>query len=332
MKRRTFQALLGAGLLPVVCPGYAQRVAKVWRIGWLGLAGQTSSLVREVLGAFWEGMKERGLVEGRDVVVEYRFAEGSLSRLPELAIELVGLNVDLIVAASMAGVHACRQATKTIPIVCFTLDDPVEENLAVSLARPGGNVTGLAIFATELASKQLNLLLTAVPNASRIAALWQPGALSEPRTGEMLKSIQSVAHASGVDLRIYGARTVQDLEGSLAAIGKDLPDALLLMASPLSVRERQRIGEFIVAQRLPTMGWIREFVQVGALMSYGVDFNDQYRRGASYVVRILKGAHPGTLPIEQPTKFQFAIDLKTARSLGVSVPTLLLVQADEVIE
>lgn len=329
MNRRRFGSIVGTVLLSRALPSIA-RPNSIPRIGWIGFGDPDSS--RSLLAAFWQGMKQLDYEEGRNVIMEYRWGLGSHERNPALARELVQRRVDLLLTGTTAAAQACRAVTRTIPIICFNFSDPVADKLAASLGRPGGNVTGMTVLAPELVPKQLSLLKAAVPRIKQIAGIWQPGALTEAAANEMLLGTQGAALASGTAFRSYGVRAADNLDGALDDIRKSGADALLVMPCPVSLFARKRIGRFIAARRLPAAGWIREFVQVGALLSYGVDFSHQYRVGAAYVAKVLRGADPATLPIEQPTKFELIVNLRSARALGVAIPPLLQIQADEVID
>jgi putative ABC transport system substrate-binding protein len=331
MNRREFITLAGGAGLSAFA-ARAEPPAKVPRIGWIGFLPSDTPFVRELREAFRQGLAEHGYVEGRDVVIEYRSAEGKLERQVELAAELVGLPVDLIIAGNTAAVRAARQATTTIPIVCFNLGDPVREGFVASLARPGDNVTGFSILAPELVPKQLALLKEAAPATARIAGLLQPGVLLERTAAEMLERAQGAARLLGVEFAVLPVASPADIDGAFEQMEMEQRDALLILPSPLSLVERQRIMERALRQRLPSVGWIREFVQAGGLLSYGANFKDHYRRGAGYVDRLLKGASIAELPVQQPTTFELVIHAGTARALGLALSPTLLALADEILE
>ena len=307
----------------------AQQAAKIARIGYLATNLAAGPHLRE---AFLQGLRDLGYVEGRNVVIEYRDAEGKLERLPALAAELVALKVDVIVAASTLAALAAKQATRTLPIVFAAAGDPVASGLVTSLARPGGNVTGLSILAPELVGKCLELLKQAVPGVSRVAVLWQPGALGERTEKDMLKEAEVAARALGVRLQFVEARGPADFDRAFSDMTRARAGALTVLASVMFFSERRRLVDLAAKNRLPAVYPLREFVDAGGLMSYGPNVADLFRRAATYVDKILKGAKPADLPVEQPTKFELVINLKTAKALGLTIPPSLLARADEVIE
>jgi putative ABC transport system substrate-binding protein len=282
--------------------------------------------------AFRQGLRDLGHVEGRNVVIEYRDAGGKFERLPTLAAELVALKVDVIVAPSTPAALAAKQATRTLPIVFAVTADPVGSGLVTSLARPDGNVTGLSTLASELVGKGLELLKQAVPGVSQVAVLWQPGALGERTEKDQLKAADVAARALGVRLQFVEARGPADFERAFSDMTRARAGALTALASNMFSRERRRLVDLTARNRLPAVYPLREFVDAGGLMSYGSSFADNYRRAATYVDRILKGAKPGDLPVEQPTKFELVINRKTAKALGLTIPQSLLLRADEVIQ
>jgi len=269
---------------------------------------------------------------GRNVVVERRDAEGRIERLPALAAELVALKVDVILIGSTPLALAAKQATKTIPIVFITAGDPVASELVTSLARPGGNVTGLADLSRELVGKGLEQLKRAVPGVSRVAALWQPGVFGERTEQDVLKRTDVAARALGVRLQFAEARGPEDFDRAFSDMTSAHADALTVLGSTMFFNERRRLVDLAAKHRVPAVYPWREFVDAGGLMSYGPNGADLYRRAATYVDKILNGAKPGDLPVEQPTKFELVINLKTAKALGLEVPPLLIAQADELIE
>jgi putative ABC transport system substrate-binding protein len=320
MKGKIFIWLLATLLLGTV-PAPAQQSAKVPRIAFL--AGGSRSADSLLIETFWQRMKQRGYVEGKNIAAEYRFAEGTPERLPDFAAELVRLNVDVIVAPG-SGAVAAKNATNTIPIV-VTYGDPVGLGLVASLAHPGGNVTGLSGFASELGGKQLELLKEAFPRVSRVAVLWWK------QNALMLEDMKVAARALGVTLQPLELRSVDDFEPAFSAIKRERAQALLVVRNPLTVTHRTRIVDFAAKSRLLAMYGDREFIEVGGLMSYGVSIPDLWGRAATYVDKILKGAKPSDLPVEQPTKFEFVINLKTAKQIGLTIPPNVLVRADKVI-
>jgi ABC-type uncharacterized transport system substrate-binding protein len=326
--RRLGQVLaLVIGILAVPLPAAAQRPGSVPRIGYLILSPLADPPTAE-RQAFLRGLHELGYVIGRSIIVEYRSAAWNRELLPDLAAELVELKVDVIVAIPGA-VEAARDATKTIPIVVPSMTDPVEDRLVASLARPGGNITGTGGIASELVGKQLELLKEAIPRLSRVAVLWNPANQGAPL---QWKGTQSAARRLGVTLQSHEVRDPNDFPRALSAITRRRPDALITFATPLTTAYRPIIVEFATKQRLPTMFTVKADVEAGGLMSYSANLPDSFRRAARYVDRILKGARPGDLPIEQPTRFELVINLKTAKALGLTIPQTLLLQADQVIE
>jgi len=330
--RRAFIGTLAGGLLAAPLAAEAQQAAKVTRIGYLSPNLAASPHLPE---AFRQGLRDLGYVEGRNVVIEYRDAEGKPERLPALAAELVALKVDVIVApASTLAALTAMQATKTIPIVFAGVGDPVTSGLVTSLARPGGNVTGLTGLGPELVGKRLELLTQAVPGVSRVAVLSRPGALGERTDKDMLKGVEGAGRALGVRLQFVEARGrgPEDFDRAFSDMTRARASALTVLPSAMFFNERRRLVDLAAKNRLPAVYPLREFVDAGGLMSYGPNFADLFRRAATYVDKILKGAKPGDLPVEQPTKFELVINLKTAKALGLTIPQSLLGRADQVIE
>jgi len=284
--------------------------------------------------AFRQGLRDLGYVEGRNVVIEYRSAEGKYERFPALAAELVALKVDVIVAAgSTPAALAAKQATRTILIVFASAADPVASGLVTSLARPGGNVTGLSTVGSELVGKRLEQLKQAVPGVSRVAVLWQPqGVLGERTRKDMLKEADVAARALGVRLQFVEARGPADFDRAFSDMTRARAGALTVLGSPTFLNERRRLVDLAAKNRLPAVYTVREFVDAGGLMSYGPNLADLFRRAATYVDKILKGAKPADLPVEQPTKFELVINLKAAKALGLTIPQSLLGRADQVVE
>lgn len=282
--------------------------------------------------AFRLGLTELGYIEGRNIVIEYRAADGKIERLPGLATELVGLKVDLIVALATPAGRAAQQATTTIPIVVTAMGDPVRDGLVASLARPGGNITGTTFLGPELVPKRLSFLRELLPTISRVAVLWHPGAFSEPTIREMLNEVAQAAGTLGVQLQLVEVRSADEFDHAFTTMVGARAEALFQFPSTLFFNERRRIVDLAARHRLPAMFNAREFVQLGGLIAYGANLAELNRRAAAYVDKILKGAKPFDLPIEQPTKFELFINLKTAKALGLAVPDRLLVGADEVIE
>ncbi len=329
MERRTFMAMLTGGIVAAPFTAEAQQAAKIARIGYLVLNLAANPHLTE---AFRQGLRDLGYVEGRNVVIEYRDAEGKFERLPALAAELVALKVDVIVVAGGTLVAlAAKQATRTLPIVFTPAADPVESGLVTSLARPGGNVTGLSILAPELVGKCLEQLKQAVPRVSRVAVLWQPGGVPERTEKDMLKGAEVAARALGVRPQFIEARGPDDFDRAFSDMTKARAGALTVLGSTMFGNERRRLVDLAAKNRLPAVYPWREFVDAGGLMAYGPNVADLYRRAATYVDKILKGAKPGDLPVEQPTKFELVINLKTAKAFGLTIPQSLLLRADEVI-
>ena len=304
-------------------------MAKVARIGYLGTNRAANPHLHE---AFRQGLRDLGYVEGRNLVIEYRDAEGKVERLPALAPELVALNVDVIVAPGTPQALAAKQATRTIPIVFTAAIDPVTDGLVTSLARPGGNVTGLATLSSELVGKNLEQLKQAVPGVSRVAILWQPGGMGERTEKDMLKGVEVTARALGVRPQFVEARGPADFDRAFSDMTRARAGTLTVVGSSMFVSERRRLVDLAAKHRLPAVYAQRAYVDVGGLMSYGPDVADLFRRAATYVDKILCGARPADLPIEQPTKFELLINLKTAKALGLTIPPSLLQRADQVIE
>ena len=325
-RRETVVALAALGALPFAAE--AQQAARVARIGYLTPNLAASLHLRE---AFRQGLRDLGYVEGRNVVLEYRDADGKLERLPTLVAELIALKVDVIVAPNTVGVLAAKQATKTIPIVFAVAADPVASGLVTSLARPGGNVTGFSILAPELVGKRLELLIQAVPGVSRVAVLWQPGGLGERTEKDMVTGAEVAARALGVRLQFVEARGPEDFDRAFSDMSSARASALTVLPSNMMNNERRRLVDLAAKNRLPTVFPWREGVDAGGLMAYGANLADLARRAATYVDKILKGARPADLPVEQPTKFELVINLKTAKALGLTIPPSLL-QLAEVIQ
>jgi putative ABC transport system substrate-binding protein len=321
------RVVLAAALAILVGPlvGAAQPPGKVARIGVLSSVPAGSPRA----DAFRQGLRERGWVEGQNAAIEWRWAQGRPERYPDLAAEVVRLKVDAIVAGSNAAIAAAQKATRTIPVVMVYSTDPVGLGFVSSLARPGGNVTGLTGLATELQAKRLQLLKETVPNASRVAVLWDPTELGRrAQVGEA----EAAARAVGLRPELLEARRPSELDDAIAAAAKEGVSAVLVVPSAMLADYRARVAELAAKSRLPTMCLTREWVEAGCLMSYGTNYPDLHRRAAYFVDRILKGAKPAELPVEQPTKFELVINMKAAKALGLTIPQSLLLRADEVIE
>jgi len=323
MKRREFITLLGgAAAWPLAAR--AQQPAKVVGVLNLGPASAWSSRV----AALRAGLRDLGWVEGKNIVIEFRWAD-NVDQLPRLAAELVRMNVDVIFAPSSTMVEPARQATKTIPIVFSNHADPVGIGHVASLARPGGNVTGLSMLLTDLAVKELEILTEAVPQAKRIGVVWNP---TTPSHAPALRAIEDASEKLRVRLLLLPAPSANDFDGAFAAMMQERADAFLVVPSPLSTSYRSALAELALKHRLPAMYGHRDYVEAGGLMSYGADIDDLNRRTALYIDKILKGAKPADLPVEQASKYQLAINLKVAKALGLEIPPTLLARADEVIE
>ena len=306
----------------------AQQPGKVYRVGILTNKASDPAEAR-LWEAFRSGLREHGWIEGQSIVIEFRAAEGDMARIPELAADLARLKVDLIVARSSIWVQGAKQATSTIPIVFLSHADPVETGHVTSLARPGGNITGLAVMMTDLAPKGMELLTSAVPKTKRIAVLWNP---DTPSHTASLKTVEEAGRALQVKVQTVGVRTAAELDGAFAAMARERAQGGLVLGAALFLAERQRVADLAIKHRLPTMSTMKEILEAGALMSYSPNWLDLYRRGAMYVDRILKGARPADLPVEQATKFEFIINLKTAKAIGLTIPQSLLARADQIIE
>jgi putative ABC transport system substrate-binding protein len=326
-QRRDFLIATGA-LLAASRAAAAQQPAKTLRIGYL--ASNTAAIGRDLLIAFRGTLRELGWVDGQNIVIETRYADGAVDRLPALVSELLALNVDLIVAASSAATRASKSATNTVPIVMLASANAVNEGFVASLARPGGNITGMTFLAgPEIASKQLELLREIVPAASRIAFLVNPRNGSHAAFAAELKT---AARTIGVRLQPVGAASPNQLEDAFAAMAKERASALLVLTDSMFFGERQSITNRAQSGALPAMYSQREFVDAGGLISYGPSLIDMGRRGARQVDKILRGAKPSDIPVEQPTKFEFIINLKTAKALSLTIPQTLLLRADELVE
>ena len=315
------------GLLLVPLAAYAQQPATIPRVGFIDSTSPSPG--QPLLDAFRQGLHEFGYIEGRNIAIEYRSAEARPERFPDLVAELIRLKVDVLVVGAGPGAHAAQQATQTLPVVFAGVGDPVALGIVASLARPGGNITGLSYILEGFAGKWAELLKEAVPNASRLAALWNPNL---PFGAIMVKDTQVAAQALGMALQAVEVRERNELENALSTIVSARADALVVMASPLFFSHRAQLVEFAAKNRIPAMFFAREFVEAGGLMAYGPNLREQFRRAATYVDKILKGAKPADLPVEQPTKFELIINLKTAQALGLTISPTLLFQADEVLQ
>ena len=325
MRRREFIALLGGAAVAWPVSGRAQQPGKVYRVGFLW---DSPAVFAEAIEAFRRGLRDLGWIEGRNIAIEYRWTEGRPERMRELAEELVRLKVDIIVVPSSIYTEAAKRATSTIPIICVSHAAPVESGHVVSLARPGGNITGLSIMLPETSVKTMELLKEAVPTLSRLAVVWDP---ATPSHGPGLKAVKAAGPALGLRIQSVPVRSATEYDSAFTAIVGERADAVLMLTTPLYIAGAGRLAELAIKHRLPLFG-PREFAKAGGLLSFGPNRVDLFRRGAIYVDKVLKGANPADLPVEQPTKFELLINLKTAKLLGLTVPPSLLARADEVIE
>ena len=323
--RRTFIAAFASGVVIARSVAEAQPAGKVYRIGVLLVA--TAETAAPLVRALTEGLRDLGYVEGRDIVFERRYADGRLERLPDLAAELVRLRMDVIVTGSNIHVAAVQRATATIPIVMVAAADPIAAGFVASLARPGGNITGSSAEASyKIVGKNLALLKEIVPKVSRVGLLGQ--VLSQFGFAEL----EAASRELNVALEVVDIRSPDDFEDAFAALIGKRVGAIIVGGGPLTYQRRQQIAELALRHRLPGINLFKEYAQAGLLLSYGPNLPDAYRRAATYVAKILGGARPGDLPVEQPTKFELVINLKTAKALGVTIPQSLLLRADEVIQ
>jgi len=325
MNRRAFLATAAVSVVARPVVARAQQPAKTYRLGYLSLRSGRE----ETEEAFSQGLRELGYVEGQSVAVEYRWAAGKAERLPEMAKELVRLKVDLIVTAGTLAAEAARRATSTIPVVFVSVGDPVGSGLVSSLGRPGGNLSGLTILSTELAGKRLQILRELLPRANRVALLAHRPVSTTPL---LIREMRAASQQLGIQIIAQEIDTAADLPSAFAAMQRERAQALVVQQNPITTDSARRIAELAVQHRLPAIYYRRDFVEAGGLMSYGTNAVAMYRRAATYVDKILKGARPADLPVEQPTKFEFIINLKAAKALGLTIPPALLVRADQVIE
>jgi putative tryptophan/tyrosine transport system substrate-binding protein len=328
MSRRQVIIAFGAGVIAVPFVGYAQTKSKVFHIGYVG--NSTLSTEVELVEGFRQGLRERGYTEGKDIVIHYVWAGGRADLLPSLVADLIALRVDVLVTAGTPAVLAAKQATASIPIVMAAQGDAVAAGIVPNLARPGGNVTGLSTLFPDVEGKRLELLREIVPKLSRLALLANP---ANPFSKVMLRSTQAAAKALTLKTQVFEVSTIDEFDNAFAAIAKARPDAMAVLADrPFLISNRARIIRFAADNRLPTMHPFLEFVEEGGLIYYGPNFADMFRRAGTYIDKILKGAKPGDLPIEQPTKFELAINMKAAKALNLTVPQSILLRADRVIE
>jgi putative ABC transport system substrate-binding protein len=333
MRRREFVMLIGAAATWPVAARAQQpigRMGKMPRVGVLmpGPAAHSAALI----DPFYRGLHELGYIEGQNLAIERRDGDWKPDRLAALATELVGLKVDIIVAWSTPTAHAAKQATNSIPIIAVAMADPVGDGLVASLARPGGNVTGTTFLGPELVAKRLQLLRDVVPGLVRVAALWHPHAYGELTMASVVKDIEDAARTLGMQLQLVAANGPDDIASAFSAIANERAGAFIVLPSPMLFGEHRRIVELAANNRLPGMYQAREFVDAGGLMSYGANLDDLFRRTATYVDKILKGAKPTDLPVERPTKFELVINMKAAKAVGLTINRDILLVADEVIE
>jgi putative ABC transport system substrate-binding protein len=327
ISRRRFIGVLVGGAFASLRDAKAQQPAKVWRIGFLASSARPPDGAPPA--ALRQALQKLGYADGTSISYVGRWAEVKRDRLPGLAAEMVGLKVDLIVAFGASAAEAAKEATSTIPIVIVNAGDPVGIGLIASLARPGGNVSGISDQATELSAKRLELLKEAMPNASNIAVLWNAG---DRAMTLRYREIEKAARVLGVTIRPLGVREPDDFDVAFTTMTRERPDALLLITDALTNLNRSRILDFAAAHRVPAMYEFGSLVRDGGLISYGPDLGDSYRRAAVYVDRILKGTKPSELPVEQPNRYYLLVNLKTAKALGLTIPQSLLLRADEVIQ
>jgi len=312
--------------LALCCPAQAQQVKKAPRIGFLAITSPRDMSLR--MAAFRHGLRELGYIEGKTIVVDDRYAEGKLDRLRSMTAELVQLKADVIVTSGPIGTRTAKEATATLPIVMAYDNDPVASGFVASLARPGGNITGLSTHYPEITGKQLELLKEIVPKMSHLAVL---GDSSEPFTAQSLKETERAAKAFGVQLQYLDVKDPKDVKSALEDARKSRADAAVVLASAIFISQRSQLAELAVKNRLPAVYQASEYVEAGGLMTYGASITDLFRRAATYVDRILKGAKPADIPVEQPTTFELIINLKAAREIGLTIPPNVLARADRVI-
>ena len=322
MRRRVWLLVIGF-VLGGATTGDAQEAAKVHRIGYVGLNSPPANAAR--IDAFRQGLRDLGYIEGKNIIIDWRFADGEVDRLSALAAELLRLKVDFIVTQGPAVTRQAKQATSTIPIVMLFDNDPVGSGVVVSLARPGGNITGLSTLAPELSGKQLELLNEIVPKLSRLAVF---GNSNEPGNAQALKALELAAAGFKIQLQSLDVLNLKDIENSFQAARKQRAGAVVVLTGPTITAHRTEVVNLAAKNRLPTMYFRADFVEAGGLMTYSVNYNDLARRAANYVDKILKGAKPADLPVEQPTKFELVVNLKTAKQINLTIPQKVLARAD----
>ncbi len=326
MDRRTFIASMVGSVLPVPPAAQAQQAGKVYRVGFLW---DSPAVFPDAIEAFRRGLRDLGWVEGQNIAIEYRWTEGKPERMRELAEELVRLKVDVIVAPSSIYTAAAKRATSAIPIIFMVHADPIGTGHVASLARPGGNITGLSIMMTETNVKGLELLKDAIAGLSRVAVVWDP---ATPSHGPGLKAVEVAGPALGLRIQPVAVRSATEFDSAFSAISRERADAVLVLSTPIFVAGAKRLAELAMTHKLPSMFGPRVHAEAGGLLSFGPDRADQFRRGAIYVDKILKGAKPADLPVQQPTKFELVINMKTAKVLGIKFPNSIMLRADKVIE
>jgi putative ABC transport system substrate-binding protein len=326
--RRKLLVALGAGALAAPFASFGQQQGKVWRVGFLA-PRRPDSPATDVYAGFQRGMRELGYIEGKNLVIEWRYADGALDRLPKLAAELVQLKVDVIVTSGTPAAIAVQKATAAIPVIMGMAPDPVGDGLVKSLARPGGNITGLSTVTADASPKRLELLLDMVPRLSRVAVMMNPGNSTHRR---ILQSIQAAAQKAGVKVLPVEVRTAQEIDSAFSVMAREKVGAVILTTGGLLNQLEVRVAELMAKSRLPSIADRSEYAEAGGLMGYGDNRSETFRRAATYVDKILKGAKPSDLPVEQPTKFELFINGKTAKALGIKIPNSILVQATKVIE
>jgi putative ABC transport system substrate-binding protein len=329
MNRRKLLAVLGLWLAAAPLASFAQQQGKIWRVGFLALRHVDFVDTDFYYGSFRQGMRELGYVEGRNLAIEWRSAEGKAERLPGLAAELVQLKVDVIVTAGTAATGVAQKATATIPIVIAIANDPVGSGFVKSLSHPGANITGLSNLTVDISPKTLEIMLSIVPRLSHVAVLVNP---TNSAHAAILKSTQAAAQKLNIKVLPAEARTPQEIERAFSAMARERAGAVIIVIDAFFVQQGRQIADLAAKHRLPSMSGSREYVEAGGLMSYGQNLADNYRRAATYVDKILKGARPGDLPVEQPTTFELFISRKAAKALGITIPQSILVRADKVIE
>ncbi len=327
--RRTFLCGLTLGTLSAPFAANAQQAANIPRIGFLSPSSLSDPRTPRFLEAFRQGLRELGYAEGQNIAIEYRWAEGKWDQLPGLAAELVRVKVDVIVTYTTPATQAAKQATGTIPIVVAAVIDPVVAGLVVSLAHPGGNITGLSQMVPELVGKQLEVLKEVAPKISRVALLSNP---ANPAHALALRDVKVAARSLGVQLQLLEARGPSEIESAFAAMTTERAGAVIVLVDSMLIDHRTRIADLAARRRLPTVSATIETAEAGGLMAYGPSVRDMFRRAAAYVDKLLKGAKPADLPIQQPTRFELVINLKTAKALGLTIPQSILLRADQVIE